>query len=585
MNTVETNMADAIAKDKSKAILVKASAGTGKSHALVSRLKYRIDNGFVNSNEVIAFTFTKDSAADLVQKIGYTEATIGTIHSISLKLLREYFDLKCYVLDDYGKQSMIFDILRKNKIKLKYMNECLEYISFNKNRRIDYYAYLNSLLHPNIVESVAIEYEKQKTKSHKIDFDDMCLMLLDKMNKNQDISNKIQDSYTEIYLDEAQDVNTIQAKLFVELTKNNKNVFIVGDVKQKIYGFRGSTNWLIDNFSKLYPDSKEYTLPITYRCAKNITYKSNLISKLLDKTTMLTNNDINGKVAIPMIFEHNNDEVEYVCKHAINFFDTTEKTIKILYRTNAQALFFQLNLIHNKIPFFIKEKTNIFNRKEIKLCFDAIKLANESDNMENTSILYAMKDLWKLLDIRESFYELSKFVKSNDVNIVKSSSYIGQFRSGVDTVMKFVDKFKNQSPSIVFSSLAETILDFGAGKEYGDNYYDNMTCVSELFLGCKNLKDCNKIISEISSSELNSSSNERISLSSIHGSKGLEADIVFITGVNDNLFPNVWNDDKVEEMNLFYVALTRARELLYVTGSYGIGNRSFKSHSYIGLIS
>ena len=246
MNTVETNMADAIAKDKSKAILVKASAGTGKTYCLVERIKALVDMG-VDPKLILAFSFTVDAAQNIRQRVTDGDLmTIGTIHSVSYRIIREYGEKSYYVLDSFALSSFVFDIFKKSKIEYSKYNQYMARIDLAKNIYVNYY----SLVKNNGIElrkffgndlklmSFAKEFESRKESQHKITFSDMQLKAYCLLTEKPNILSLVHERWKYIFLDEAQDASNVDIALVNILANKYKQLFVVGDIKQKIFSWR-----------------------------------------------------------------------------------------------------------------------------------------------------------------------------------------------------------------------------------------------------------------------------------------------------------------------------------------------------------
>lgn len=338
--------------------------------------------------------------------------------------------------------------------------------------------------------------------------------------------------------------------------------------------------WFMNNFNSIYPDAEIYQLHKTFRCSQSVVDKSNKVSYNIDKTTAIAHQDIVGEVHVHPIFLSNVNEVNFVIKKTLEYYNQAIRpSIKILYRTNAQSLRYQFELIQRNIPYTIKESCNLFNHKEMQAAFDVCELIlnNETNSYQK---IVKLKHLWNLLIAYPSHYDVSAiFMKSPNLAFNMSS-----VSSHTDKLFKVIDSFDKSSISAILTSFAEMIDNYSFYDYFNDSAVDNLICASDLFIDCKTIKECQSVIDKITVEYDKHRTGEAISLSSIHGSKGLEADIVFLVGVNDDMFPHKLNEHPREEVNLLYVAMTRARDILHITGSKFFGTKTFLKHSFIDWI-
>lgn len=227
-------------------ISVSASAGTGKTHCLVEKIKHCVANG-VNPINILAFTFTVDSAQEFRKRIPNSELiTVGTIHSVMYQIIRENSPKRYFVLDNGYQKKFVFDIFKELKIDYINYNKFLSRIELAKNIFPEYYDMLEdrdqNLLsffeNNHKLIGFAQEFEKKKEKQHKIVFSDMQLKAYDILRKNPAILDSRQERWKYIFLDEAQDASNVDIAVIMLLAEKYKQLFVVGDVKQKIYQFR-----------------------------------------------------------------------------------------------------------------------------------------------------------------------------------------------------------------------------------------------------------------------------------------------------------------------------------------------------------
>lgn len=568
-------------------VVVTASAGTGKTYSIVNKIQHCIDTG-INPLNILVFTFTVDAANELKSRIKNGQMmTVGTIHSVMLQIIRENSRKRYYVLEGGQQMKLIFDIFKEDRIDFDRFNPYMTKIGFAKNMFPDYYDLIENSPETLIeffkdpkLFAFAIRYENEKERQHKIDFDDMTLKAYAILRDNPDVLEHRQERWKYIFVDEAQDLCPPQIEVIKLLGHKYQNLFVVGDEKQAIYGsFRASTPSYLRDFKSLYPQANEFFLPTTYRCAEKITLAGNKIASLIDKTVIDTANKSAGTIFMYPVFVSQADEAERICHDAINHFKHTQDSIRILYRTNSQSLMYQLNLIRQNIPFSINQNVSIFNTKEGRLAIAYCNFAFEWDKLSTTDRVTTLNNMRSSLLEKKLLYGAISKMKETGNDIMS-----GELPEGYDdlydelvSIKKRLSEFKTISEVVNYVSGMDCIIDFS------DSAYDNLIGISEFLRDCKSMDEANQMIAEVSRPRNVDKSERVIALSTVHGSKGLEADIVFLTGVADNIFPHRFGLPE-EEMNLFYVGVTRARYVLYVSSFQFYGKNEFTSRKYMEII-
>jgi DNA helicase-2/ATP-dependent DNA helicase PcrA len=569
-------------------IVVTASAGTGKTYSLVEKVKYSVEKG-INPINMLIFTFTVDAALELKKRVKDGQLmTIGTMHSVMYQIIRENSKKRYFVLDSGAQTRFIMDIFKEMKIDFDKLSSYTGAIGMAKNTYTDYYDLLENS--PQLLEeyfgnakilSFAMEYEKKKEKSHKIDFDDMTLKAHNILLENPSILDNRQERWKYIFVDEAQDLCPPQIDVVKLLGNKYKNLFVVGDEKQAIYGsFRASTPDYLKNFGDIYKNANKFSLPTTYRCAKNICDAGNKIASYIDKTVIDTASTIPGKIFFDMDYDTQSDEAEGVCKLAIQEFNK-DKTVKILYRTNAQSLSFQRVLIAGNIPFSISQVNSIFYSKEAKVAIACANLRFEYASMEVPEKVSVLNSLRPLLSNKWGLYEVISIMKKQSLCPFESPELFQDDKCWKvhAEIMQLEHRLKAvKSISEVFALIAK-IIDDDDSETFTANASDNIYGMAEFFINCKSIREMEELIMLIQKPRNLAENEKAISLSTIHGSKGLEADIVFLTGVVDDILPHKRGIPN-EELNLFYVGVTRARQELYVSGFIYYGKNIYEGRSY-----
>jgi DNA helicase-2/ATP-dependent DNA helicase PcrA len=337
---------------------------------------------------------------------------------------------------------------------------------------------------------------------------------------------------------------------------------------------------LITNFKQYYPSASVFNLPTTYRCAKAICEAGNRIAEKIDQTVVNTANKSEGKIIKLPIFDTQSDEAEFVCEQAIKIFKETSQTIKILYRTNAQSVMFQLFLIRRNIPFSINQNNSIFNTKEAKLAIACCRFVTEYDNLDIDNKANTINDMRPLLSpySKKLLYNTLIDMRKSETDIL-TGELDGKHNPVLNDLDDIMQMLAGKKPAQIISSISK----MDCMNDFSDSAGDNLIGIAEFLKHCRSMTEIDNLIAEISRPRCVPAGERVISLSTVHGSKGLEADNVFVTGLSDDIFPHVLGT-KSEELNLAYVAITRARETLYLSGFNSFGSNTYYKHSYMEMI-
>jgi DNA helicase II / ATP-dependent DNA helicase PcrA len=568
-------------------IVVTASAGTGKTYSIVNKIQDCLDKG-INPLNILVFTFTVDAANALKNRIQNGQLmTVGTIHSVMFQIIRENSPKRYFVLDNGAQTKFVFNIFKENRIEYDRYNNYMSKIGFAKNYFTNYYDLLENdpevlieFFKDQKLFSFAMQYEAEKERQHKIDFDDMTLKAYAILRNNPEVLAHRQERWKYIFVDEAQDLCPPQIDIIKLLAAKYQNLFIVGDEKQAIYAsFRASTPEFLQNFKHYYPQATQFFLPTTYRCAKAITLAGNKIAQFIDKTTIDTANKEPGIINKIVPYETQAEEAECICDMAIDVYQNTDQSIRILYRTNAQSLMFQLMLIRQNVPFSINQNVSIFNTKEGRLAIACCQLAMEYESMSTIAKTNVLNNIRPALNERKQVYNAVGKMRDTGKDLMKDElgEQFEDLMYDVQALQMAVQMCKNPTDIVAYVSKMPCIADFS------DSAPDNLIGISEFLRGCKTMKEVDAMIAEVSRPRDVPKDERVIHLSTIHGSKGLEADVVFLTGVSDNVLPHKFGIPE-EELNLFYVGVTRARNILHVSGFRHFGTNEYTSHRYMEII-
>ena len=592
-------------------LLVLAGAGSGKTRVLTTRLTYLVQEKGVDPYNILAITFTNKAAKEMKERAfkmlgnhAY-KMQISTFHSLGLLLIRENYEKLGFkknftILDSDDSLTVIKKILKDMNLDPKMYNPraIRNKISSAKNELMDsnYYSRFANSEYEEIVLSVFRKYEEKVLKNNSLDFDDLLVLPIKLFKEYPDVLEKYQERFKYILVDEYQDTNEAQYILIKMLSEKYRNVCVVGDLDQSIYGFRGANFRNILNFEKDYSDAKVVLLEENYRSTGNILNVANDIikhNKQRKDKKLWTSNDDGPKIKYHRAFDEK-DEAHYVMEEIKKLIISGEEksNIAVLYRTNAQSRNMEEALLRENIPYKVVGSFYFYNRKEIKDLISYLKLIYNSNDdvslmrvinvpkrqigpktieklatkaMEKGVSLYEVIDGGKELEFKKLIEKLKK--KSENISLTELTELI-LVESGI---RKELESFKSLESEVRLENLEEF-------KSITKNFEENNGIIS--------LEEFLLEISLVSDIEEHKNNNDVVTLMTIHSAKGLEFDHVFIIGLEEGLFPHsncLDSPDEIEEeRRLCYVAVTRARKSLTLVNAQRrmlYGNANFNPPS------
>ncbi len=575
-------------------LLVLAGAGSGKTKVLTSRIAYLIDKG-ISPYNILAITFTNKAAAEMKERVvkliggEALSMQISTFHSFGLRIIRtnhEYLGLdnNFAIFDTEDSITAVKRVLRKldidsNKFSPKaFFNR----ISNFKNDLIgveESKKYVDSDFGEMLCE-VYKGYEEEKRNDNAVDFDDLLLLPIKLFKENKRILEEYQERFKYILIDEYQDTNEAQYVLTKMLAKRYENICVVGDSDQAIYGFRGANFKNILNFEKDYKLCKTIILKKNYRSTKNILDAANSVIKNNQFRHPKELESVKGDGELITYYRAKNglDEVDYVTNEISKIRETDSlDDIVILYRTNAQSRVFEDVLLKKNIPYRIIGAVNFYARREIKDLMAYLKVINNP--RDTISLLRAINTPKRGIG-NKTIEELIN--KSED----NKTSLFDAIDSGKPLTFKnMIRDFQQSMEHMSLTELVELVLDKSGlrselekeGSVEAETRLENLEefkSISKAYedkFGVISLPDFLYEVSLISDNTEVTDSSNRVTLMTVHSVKGLEFKYVFITGLEEGLFPhmNSFNslNELEEERRLCYVAITRAQEKLYLTNA------------------
>lgn len=562
-------------RHKDGPILVLAGPGAGKTTMLLGRIKFLSKT--IDSKHILTITFSKTQAVDMMDRYKSSRTNFMTIHAFCYLIIRNYLkknnrNLRLLESDDlYNKYDLISKIYFKindKKISKEDLNEFFRLTSYMKNAMLDETYLLDSKV-KNCLQ-IYRGYENFKIRNFYIDFDDMQVMALKLIQNDQRLLNSIRNKYKYIQVDEGQDTSLIQFKIIEKIAAPLNNLMIVADDDQSIYSFRASDVSYLLNLKSIYPDLKIIEMTENHRSSKNIV---NISKAFIDTNQnrypkdLFTNNDFSGKITIRSL-RNVRDEYKYIIENI----KKGEKNA-ILFRNNIQALNIISFLMEDGLDFSVNiTSLNFFESKIIDDLFNIIEFSDDFDRLDLfCEIYYKMgtflnkKEVDKLSykglnkNVFESLYEMDLEDYKIETLVQKEKQLKHIRKLSLDKKISYIYKYMDYKSYITNFS-----------KKYREEVINKDLFVESLVNFTKNLDTIEDFYNKKEKLEKRlSSSNADLILSSIHKSKGLEYDNVFVINMIKNEFPIIVDNEDIgkkieEERRVMYVAMTRAKKNLHI---------------------
>ena len=574
--------------------LVIAGAGSGKTKVLTTRIAHLIESGISDYN-ILAITFTNKAAKEMRERLNLlvpdNRVFVGTFHSFGLKIIRENLEhlgmnKNFTILDSDDVLSLIKKIMKEHNIDPKEVSPYYvrSKISFIKNELLvesELDKYFNTYVDGKVVE-VYKEYDNVLRRNNSVDFDDLLALPVKLFKNNKDVLDKYQEHYKYILIDEYQDTNEVQYKMSKLIGSKYQNIFVVGDANQSIYSFRGANFRNILNFEKDYRDANVIALEQNYRSTKNILDAANsVIKNNKERKDMELFSELGEGVKVKYLRSYDEkheitliaDEIKRLMQSGYKYSD-----VAIFYRTNAQSRNVEEVMLKNNFPYKVFGSFYFYNRKEIKdlLCY--LRLIN---NTNDDISLRRIINVPKRKIGNKSVEDLEKYAER------LNTSMFDAIDSGKELDFKnLIRELQNDALNMSLTELVDDVLDKSGMKHELEvektldselrlenlMEFKSITASFEARTGSVNLGDFLDEISLVADISEHEENDDVITLMTLHSAKGLEFPIVFITGMEEGIFPhsNAFMEGEEgieEERRLCYVGFTRAREKLYLTNA------------------
>lgn len=583
------------------ALLILAGAGSGKTRVLTHRIAFILENGLAYPEEILAVTFTNKAAKEMKERVTFlTKNTakvswIGTFHAVCVRILRRDIEnigitSQFTIYDESDQLALIKDCMKELQISEKNVNpkSVIGAISSAKNELIEPEDYIN-FAHGYFQENVAtiyMVYQKRLTENHALDFDDIIMKTIQLFKRNDVVLEKYQNLFKYIHVDEYQDTNHAQYVLINLLAQKNKNICVVGDDDQSIYSWRGATIRNILNFESDYPNVKVVKLEQNYRSTKKILEASyEIIKKNRNrKDKKLWTENIEGeKIKIYQALDEK-DEGYYICDkiEKLKNAGISLSDIAILYRVNAQSRSVEEILLKTGIQYKIVGGVRFYDRKEIKDILSYLKTAfNPSDNISAKRIInepargVGPKTIEHVqIEAAAQNRSIIEYLQQNRSILKKGLADFTDIITLIQNSLKTMNIFDLLNLIIDKSGYMKSMME-EQEKNLGriENIKELITLASD-FTDLGNIESTTQFLEAISLYETledrqKDTSDEAVTLMTIHSAKGLEFEHVFLAGMEEGLFPHSRSytdpQEMEEERRLAYVAVTRAKKVLHIT--------------------
>lgn len=575
-------------------VMVFAGAGSGKTRTLTYRIANMITKG-INPNHILAITFTNKATNEmrnrLLNLVGSASAslTISTFHSLCASILRKDIPVIGYkrdfqIIDDEDQLKIIGEVLDSGNYNKK------EYSAKAIRKKLNYHKCFGTKSEIHIENRIFEDYEKLMKEYNSLDFEDLLIKVDELFSNHPSVLEKYRNKFSYILVDEFQDTDMYQYKIIKMLANEHRNLFVVGDDDQSIYGFRGANYANLKLFKFDFPEHKTVILDQNYRSTQYILDgANNLIENNVDREQKKLFSEVVGSPEDVIINQaaDQKDEVDYVISKINDLVKKgyLYKNIAILYRSSAVARNFELGLIQSDIRYKVYGGVSYLRRKEIKDMIAYLRLITFLDDV--ISFKRIVNEPARGIGLR-SVSSVVDYAKDNKISIFEAIDRSEEFIKSKAKVLKDFKDMITRYNSILDDTdlvdlfnmiLEETKYIESLEDEDKQDRVENIMEFKSILFNIENNGEIasrrEKLISAFDEAILSDDKlskkqdNDGVTLSTIHSVKGLEFDAVFLVALENGIFPNIvrLNDENSleEERRIAYVAVTRAKNKLFLT--------------------
>ncbi|AMW33706.2 DNA helicase-2 / ATP-dependent DNA helicase PcrA [Fervidobacterium changbaicum] len=590
MNELDAEQRNAVLNSFGKSVVI-AGPGSGKTRVITYKIAYLLANG-VKPSDILLVTFTRAAAREMIEraeKVTKRELSgmlAGTFHHVCNVLLRRYgsaIGIKSnFTILDEDDSVDLMKFVRSKFVTSKQMSKALP----TPNELYSLYSYMNNTLQTpyevvvkrakrwinviDIIEKIFEEYITEKEKQNVLDYDDLLLKMLRLLEENSDIRQRISSQFKWILVDEFQDTNILQLKIVQLLSQVHSNLFVVADDAQSIYSFRGAR---FENVKEIMDGANVFKIQTNYRSTDKIV---ELVNSMIPRSAVPKKlRAVRQSLQKPVVvntYDHF-DEARFIAQRIIEHVNegANYRDIAVIYRAHSHSLELQLELSKRNIPFRLLSGLRFTETAHAKDVIAFLKIMENPyeiiswmrilkmlDNVGDVKAEKIANDITATEDPIGQFLKLN--VKSSNIDELKNVIYKSLGKGPSEQIRNFYEDFYRNILEYHYQDFRDREEDIERLIEMASFYDSTEEFLSEL------------IISEAREAELDRNEEEggKVTLTTVHQAKGLEWKIVFVIGVNPGDFPHflALKDGSIdEEERLFYVAITRAKDMLYITHS------------------
>jgi DNA helicase-2/ATP-dependent DNA helicase PcrA len=574
-------------------LLVLAGAGSGKTRVITYKFAYLTREQGLPQSSIFTVTFTNKAAEEMKERIGRMcnghckNMWIGTFHSLCLRILRNHIDKigykRDFIIYDEDDQATLIKRILKDLNMHEALCKCLaSKISNLKSNLItpeDYVSSIEGYEFEERLGRIYMKYQKELKKYNALDFDDLILCVIDLFREREELLKKYSEQFRYILVDEFQDTNKSQYVLLQLLSKHHKKICAVGDDDQSIYKFRGANVYNILEFEKDFPGTKVVKLEQNYRSTKNIILASTaMISKnpMRKSKTLWTERDWGEKIFYCQL-SNEEEEAKYIAKSIKELYlkgDYEYRDFAILYRLTLQARALEEALRIEGIPYQVISGVSFYHRKEIKDVIAYMRfILNNEDNLSLLRIINTPPRGIGISAITKIEQEAKKNMSSyyDAIKlIIKDENASEILKEKLSAFVELIEELSNKEYKTASLMIKDILNSTGYLEEIEEDRIQN---VLELLSSAENIpvKEFLDKVSLISNVDIWENKKNYVSLLTLHSAKGLEFPVVFIAGCEEGILPYFKAKEDLlemqEERRLFYVGMTRAKNILFLTSA------------------
>ena len=571
-------------------VLIVAGAGSGKTMVLTHKIAHLTLEKGISLDRILAVTFTNKAASEMRERVfsllekwnkdnagGKEQLTIGTFHSVCLKILRSHTALAGYganfvIADTKDQESMLKTILAELAIdEKKFAPELFMYhTSKLKNRLITAREHEEEVsgtgMFPELAAKVYVAYQDSLKAHNAVDFDDIIMQCVLLLKNNPAVLAQYQDRFRYIFIDEYQDTNHAQYQLAHLLARKHKNICVVGDSDQAIYGWRQADMSNILNFEKDYPDARVFVLEENYRSTQTILHAANMVikkNKVRKEKNLFTQNELGSKINVVVVASEK-QEAQFITEKIRELSRTEHCALSdfaVLYRTNAQSRVIEEAFMKDRIPYRMTGGFKFYDRKEIRDMLAYLRIIhNDKDTTSLKRIINVpARGIGKA--------SLDKFL------------YNGTRTKHIDSFFAIIAGLQEAYATICLSDLIRRVAkesglqhEWERGTAEDVSRWENileLVSAASAYGNAPSAEVMTEFLDNVALVSQEEKTTQRsVNLMTMHSAKGLEFKVVFVVGMEDGVFPHQRSKNSPAEMEeerrLCYVALTRARAHIYL---------------------